>query len=1532
MTGNNINNIGDSNFNSGRNYNVYGGDLSGYRIGDDNYNLSGQQNLAEAAAEIQKLLALLEQRYPTDTTTEKMVVATEAIKRIDSNPTFKKLITNALKAGRIQALAQLLNHPAASFVIGALEDWYKSENLKALEIFIEIGDRYSQANTYQQLGMIAQDLREYEEARHNFQQALEIFIECGAHSEEAVCLSNLGQIYSDLKNYQQAIACFQQSLRISQEISDRNHEAHCLSNLGHVCSYVGDYQEAIDYYEQSLTISQEIGDRNHEAHCLSNLGHVYSYVGDYQEAITLYNQSLWITELIGDVKTKAATLHQLALIYAQRGDIEDALALYNQSLELTERIGDVQGKAATLHELADIYANQGEIEQAIAACTAALQISTRAAFPQGWARTQMNLGTAYSQRILGERSENLELAIAAYHAALEVFTRTAFPVDWARTQNNLGEAYRNRIRGDKADNLERAIACYSAVLAELTREAFPENWASTQYGLGNAYLYRIRGEQTDNIEFAIARYEAALTVYTQNSFSEEWAKTHYQLGQAYYNRIKGYKSDNIENAIKAYITALEVYTRETFPQNWAQTQINLGIAYKNRIQGYKDENLEAAIACYQAGLTIYTRETFPVEWARTQNSLGLALSEKIKGDKAENLELAIACYQAALTVYTRKAFPYEWASTCKNLGNAYTEKTHGDRLNNVDSLNNIEYAILFYQDALEIYTPERFPDESAIIREKFSNAHYLLEHYQRELEFASLPQSITHNEALARIEFVQGDLLALDVDALVNPTGLDVSHGGAIGLQLFQRLGSQLYKTLQNQPLLRSGEVFVTDAGSLPAHYIIHTPTEEREGRHTTASIIRGVSAALAKADSLSNVRTIAFPSVGTGAAGFDPADLAPKVLRAVTNHLKQGTQLEKVIFTFIDEFAYQVYVSVYQTLLSETSLAYGISLTISKEATGVGGEIEVSVYLKQMGADNQNDYLLRVPQTQAVGSELNIILTASGFQFDSDNTASLPLDPDTAQQTQTARFRLTALRPGNATITAELYRGDTFETNLETTVQVAGFDEESFLQTRITTQPRPVPQPDFILRVQPVWNETNFACIFNYQLRSFRFPTVFSGETNYQTVSFSNSWLEQMRGMLANTLENISGATREDGKSSLVSLGQYLFQHLFPSELQSDFRNLIPQNAAFTLLILGDQDAWIPWELLHDGQKFLGDRFIIGRWLQELNDTRPYEFPVGAVNVAHYANVEQPELWTTLLETPGAPPPQPLPAGVLHDSTEAIRGLHLIRYSQSSDAANRRNAPVTLDNANNTEDIEHQIRPAKLNLRRNRLLATLGYVKTHRPELTTLEQTWASAFIQAGCSGFLGSLWAVDPDVEAAFISSFYNRLWIGASLGEAFYTSCQLARTAAPDSLDYLAYVLFGDPMARPYRPVEGKGYAVVEPIGREIDDPLPPGVPVRFRLTLRRTPPVWHEERVIEVAENLTFENLQVHVKTIGLQVTPDSPIAMSLAPTGNYLGWFTLVAPSEMAGNSALVQVYFMDGVLPIHSLMFSLNIAEGGETA
>jgi len=92
------------------------------------YNEAQQKTLAEAAAEIQKLLEQLDKSYNTSSYSGKIQIADETIKTIENNPDIKARIIRALKVGGVKAFEQLLNHPAASFVIGALEDWQKKNN------------------------------------------------------------------------------------------------------------------------------------------------------------------------------------------------------------------------------------------------------------------------------------------------------------------------------------------------------------------------------------------------------------------------------------------------------------------------------------------------------------------------------------------------------------------------------------------------------------------------------------------------------------------------------------------------------------------------------------------------------------------------------------------------------------------------------------------------------------------------------------------------------------------------------------------------------------------------------------------------------------------------------------------------------------------------------------------------------------------------------------------------------------------------------------------------------------------------------------------------------------------------------------------------------------------------------------------------------------------------------------------------------------------------------------------------------------
>jgi translation initiation factor IF-2 len=89
----------------------------------NNYPPAQRQNLAEAAAEIQQLLQQLEQSYPTQTPEERKVFVSEAIKKIESNLPLKNRLVSAMRAGSLEALKKLVQHPAIEILVAAIEGW-----------------------------------------------------------------------------------------------------------------------------------------------------------------------------------------------------------------------------------------------------------------------------------------------------------------------------------------------------------------------------------------------------------------------------------------------------------------------------------------------------------------------------------------------------------------------------------------------------------------------------------------------------------------------------------------------------------------------------------------------------------------------------------------------------------------------------------------------------------------------------------------------------------------------------------------------------------------------------------------------------------------------------------------------------------------------------------------------------------------------------------------------------------------------------------------------------------------------------------------------------------------------------------------------------------------------------------------------------------------------------------------------------------------------------------------------------------------
>ncbi|MEA5472514.1 tetratricopeptide repeat protein, partial [Spirulina sp. 06S082] len=260
-------------------------------------------------------------------------------------------------------------------------------------------------------------------------------------------------------------------------------------------------------------------------------------------------------------------------------------------------------------------------------------------FPEKWAATQNNLASACSDRIRGERADNLEQAISFYELALQVYTREAFPEQWAMTQNNLASAYSDRIRGERADNLEQAISFYELALQVRTREAFPEKWAMTQGNLASALLERFKlTEEVRDLEQAIICYRLAAEntpwESRQTDYLEKAADSQYELGIALTQFGQWYDGlAALEASLQTYRQVKNRLARADALQQIARTH-------------YLMSNFDQARTYFRDALRLYLAEQNAVGEAHCRSGLGrLFMRLNFIDDALQELNQACELYR-----------------------------------------------------------------------------------------------------------------------------------------------------------------------------------------------------------------------------------------------------------------------------------------------------------------------------------------------------------------------------------------------------------------------------------------------------------------------------------------------------------------------------------------------------------------------------------------------------------------------------------------------------------------------------------------------------------------------------------------------------------------------------------------------------------------------------------------------------------------------------------------------------------------------
>ncbi|XP_051050150.1 core histone macro-H2A.1 isoform X3 [Phodopus roborovskii] len=165
-----------------------------------------------------------------------------------------------------------------------------------------------------------------------------------------------------------------------------------------------------------------------------------------------------------------------------------------------------------------------------------------------------------------------------------------------------------------------------------------------------------------------------------------------------------------------------------------------------------------------------------------------------------------------------------------------------------------------------------------------------------------------------KLQVVQADIASIDSDAVVHPTNTDFYIGGEVGNTLEKKGGKDFVEAVlelrkKNGPLEVAGAA-VSAGHGLPAKFVIHCNSPVWGADKCEELLEKTVKNCLALADDR-KLKSIAFPSIGSGRNGFPKQTAAQLILKAISNYFvsTMSSSIKTVYFVLFDSESIGIYV-----------------------------------------------------------------------------------------------------------------------------------------------------------------------------------------------------------------------------------------------------------------------------------------------------------------------------------------------------------------------------------------------------------------------------------------------------------------------------------------------------------------------------------------------------------------------------------------------------------------------------------------------
>ncbi|RMF54542.1 O-acetyl-ADP-ribose deacetylase [Candidatus Woesearchaeota archaeon] len=164
---------------------------------------------------------------------------------------------------------------------------------------------------------------------------------------------------------------------------------------------------------------------------------------------------------------------------------------------------------------------------------------------------------------------------------------------------------------------------------------------------------------------------------------------------------------------------------------------------------------------------------------------------------------------------------------------------------------------------------------------------------------------------MQRIKVVLGDITKQKVDAIVNAANQTLLGGGGVDGAIHKAAGPELLEECKKIGGCRTGEAKITKGYKLPAKHVIHTvgPVWTR-GENNEENLLANCYNNSLELAAKHKIRSIAFPSISTGAYRF-PVERAAKIaVKEINKFLEGNDSIELVLIVCFDDKTFKAYQS----------------------------------------------------------------------------------------------------------------------------------------------------------------------------------------------------------------------------------------------------------------------------------------------------------------------------------------------------------------------------------------------------------------------------------------------------------------------------------------------------------------------------------------------------------------------------------------------------------------------------------------------